>query len=74
MPSFTHGAVEIAFLDEGDGDPIVLVHGFASSKEVNWVRPGWTTTLLWTGAWCIALAAAGLLLHRRFDRTFVDLL
>jgi len=36
--------------------------------------PGWTTTLLWTGAWCIALAAAGMLLHRRFDRTFVDLL
>jgi pimeloyl-ACP methyl ester carboxylesterase len=48
MPSFTHGAVEIAFLDEGEGDPIVLVHGFASSKEVNWVRPSWMTTL--TGA------------------------
>jgi ABC-type polysaccharide/polyol phosphate export permease len=36
--------------------------------------PGWTTTLLWTAAWCVALALAGLLLHRRFDRTFVDLL
>src|SRR4051794_9856607 len=36
--------------------------------------PEWATTLLWTGAWCVALATAGMLLHRRFDRTFVDLL
>ncbi len=39
MPSFHNGAVEIAYLDEGEGDPIVLVHGFASSKNVNWVYP-----------------------------------
>ncbi len=39
MPSFHHGPVEIAYLDEGDGEPIVLVHGFASNKEVNWVAP-----------------------------------
>jgi pimeloyl-ACP methyl ester carboxylesterase len=45
MPTFKNGAVEIAYLDEGEGDPIVLVHGFASNKEVNWVMPGWTATL-----------------------------
>jgi pimeloyl-ACP methyl ester carboxylesterase len=45
MPYFTHEGVEIAFLDEGEGEPIVLVHGFASNKEVNWVLPGWVTTL-----------------------------
>jgi len=45
MPTFRNGPVEIAYLDEGEGDPIVLVHGFASTKEVNWVMPGWTTTL-----------------------------
>src|SRR5947199_9250622 len=45
MPTFKNGAVEIAYLDEGEGDPIVLVHGFASNKETNWVMPGWTTTL-----------------------------
>ena len=27
MPSFHHGAVEIAYLDEGEGAPILLVHG-----------------------------------------------
>ena len=46
MPHFKNGAVEIAYLDEGGDDasaePIVLVHGFASTKEVNWVRQaGW---------------------------------
>jgi pimeloyl-ACP methyl ester carboxylesterase len=45
MPSFHNGAVEIAYLDEGDGDPIVLVHGFASSKNVNWVYPTWVSDL-----------------------------
>ena len=45
MPSFRNGAIEIAFLDEGEGEPILLVHGFGSSKEVNWVHPGWTATL-----------------------------
>jgi pimeloyl-ACP methyl ester carboxylesterase len=45
MPTFKHGDVEIAYLDQGTGDPIVLVHGFASNKETNWVQPGWVSTL-----------------------------
>ncbi|MGZ8325439.1 MAG: alpha/beta fold hydrolase [Rhodoplanes sp.] len=45
MPSFRHGPVEIAYLDEGEGEPIVLVHGFASNKEVNWVSTRWVATL-----------------------------
>src|SRR5438105_2036401 len=45
MPRFSHGPVEIDYLDEGEGDPVVLVHGFASTKEINWVFPGWITTL-----------------------------
>ena len=45
MPTFKNGDVEIAYLDEGEGDPIVLVHGFASNKEVNWINPGWVATL-----------------------------
>jgi pimeloyl-ACP methyl ester carboxylesterase len=49
MSSFRNGDVEIAYLDEGQGQPIVLVHGFASTKEVNWVHPGWVTTLTRAG-------------------------
>ena len=59
MPTFNHGDVEIAFLDEGEGDPIVLVHGFASSKEVNWVQPGWVSTLTRAGRRVIALDNRG---------------
>ena len=59
MPSFHHGEVEIAYLDEGAGEPIVLVHGFASNKEVNWVNPGWVTTLTGAGRRAIALDNRG---------------
>ncbi len=59
MPSFHHGEVEIAFLDEGAGEPIVLVHGFASTKETNWVNPGWVTTLTGAGRRAIALDNRG---------------
>ncbi len=54
-----HDDVEIAFLDEGEGEPIVLIHGFASNKEVNWVYPGWVTTLRRAGRRVIALDNRG---------------
>jgi pimeloyl-ACP methyl ester carboxylesterase len=59
MPRFLHDGVEIAFLDEGAGEPIVLVHGFASNKEVNWVAPGWVATLTGAGRRVIALDNRG---------------
>ena len=55
----SNGDVEIAYLDEGEGDPIVLVHGFASTKEVNWVQPGWVATLTRAGRRVIALDNRG---------------
>jgi len=59
MPHFHHGPIEIAYLDQGEGDPIVLVHGFASTKEVNWVQPGWVSTLTRAGRRAIALDNRG---------------
>ena len=51
--------MDIAFLDEGEGEPVVLVHGFASTKEVNWVKPGWVATLKSAGRRVIALDNRG---------------
>ena len=59
MPSFHNGTVEIAYLDEGEGEPIVLVHGFASSKNVNWVYPTWVSELKKAGRRVIALDNRG---------------
>src|SRR5229473_7621784 len=59
MASFKNGDVEIAYLDEGEGEPVVLVHGFASTKEVNWVATGWVSTLNKAGRRVIALDNRG---------------
>ncbi|MBN8967521.1 MAG: alpha/beta fold hydrolase [Rhizobiales bacterium] len=59
MPSFHNGSVEIAYHDEGEGDPIVLVHGFASTKNVNWIYPSWVSTLTQAGRRVVALDNRG---------------
>jgi pimeloyl-ACP methyl ester carboxylesterase len=59
MQRFQHDGVAIAFLDEGEGEPIVLVHGFASTAEVNWVHPGWVATLTKANRRVIALDNRG---------------
>jgi pimeloyl-ACP methyl ester carboxylesterase len=38
---------------------VVLIHGFASNKEINWVHPGWITTLTRAGYRAIALDDRG---------------
>jgi pimeloyl-ACP methyl ester carboxylesterase len=57
----TSDDAEIAYLDAGDeaGEPIVLVHGFASTKEANWVAPGWIDTFTRAGRRAIALDNRG---------------
>ena len=59
MGRFRHDDIEIDYLDEGQGEPIVLVHGFASTKEVNWVNPAWVSTLTRAGCRVIALDNRG---------------
>ncbi|MEA2904689.1 MAG: hypothetical protein QOI12_2076 [Alphaproteobacteria bacterium] len=59
MNRFSHDGVEIAFLDQGAGEPIVLVHGFASNAAVNWLNPGWIAALNRNGRRVIALDNRG---------------
>lgn len=54
--------VDIAFLDTGGGNdrpPVLLIHGFASNKEANWVFPNWFTVLKQAGRRVIALDNRG---------------
>jgi pimeloyl-ACP methyl ester carboxylesterase len=56
--------VRIAYIDvapEGSdlGEPILLIHGFASSHRINWVNPRWVDTLSKAGRRVIAFDNRG---------------
>ena len=59
MPSFQSDGVCIAYWDEGQGDPILLIHGFASNAAANWVDPGWVRALVADGRRVIAFDNRG---------------
>jgi pimeloyl-ACP methyl ester carboxylesterase len=60
MPALSVSSdVRIAYEVVGAGDPIVLVHGFASSRTMNWKTPGWYRTLEDAGRQVIALDVRG---------------
>jgi pimeloyl-ACP methyl ester carboxylesterase len=67
MQSFDSDGVRIAYLDEGDGDPILLIHGFASNVVTNWVDPQWVRTLTQDGRRVIALDNRG---HGQSDKLY----
>ena len=56
---FDADGVRLRYLDEGAGEPVVLVHGFASSIEHNWVRPGIVERLTEAGYRVLALDVRG---------------
>ena len=59
MQHFSSGGVDIAYRDEGAGDPILLIHGFASNSAVNWRSTSWTDTLAKAGYRTIAMDVRG---------------
>ena len=65
MHSFNSDGVEIAFIDEGSGDPILLIHGFASNVATNWIDPGWVRLLVREGYRVIAFDNRG---HGRSEK------
>lgn len=71
MSSFVHDGFELAFIDrrpEGrEGEPVLLIHGFASTHHVNWVAPGWVKTLGDAGYRVVALDNRG---HGRSQKSY----
>lgn len=61
MPQFSNDGLNLIYLDEGpeNGRPILLIHGFASNKRVNWISPGWVHTLNEAGYRTIAFDNRG---------------
>ncbi|MCL4232735.1 MAG: alpha/beta fold hydrolase [Dehalococcoidia bacterium] len=59
MPGFDSDGVNINYVDEGQGPPIVLVHGFAGSIESNWRAPGIIGALVRSGRRVVALDCRG---------------
>lgn len=72
MQTFHNDGFEIAFIDQppvngGEGEPVLLIHGFASSYLVNWISPGWVKTLTEAGYRVIALDNRG---HGRSTKSY----
>ncbi|RCL04078.1 MAG: Hydrolase or acyltransferase [Candidatus Tokpelaia sp. JSC189] len=59
MQFFYHDGFRLAFQDDGQGEPILLIHGFASSILVNWVASNWFKTLVDAGYRVIAIDNRG---------------
>jgi pimeloyl-ACP methyl ester carboxylesterase len=72
MFAFSDHGVRLAFIDErpasGDrGEPILLIHGFASTHAVNWVFPQWVKALTEAGRRVVAFDLRG---HGRSEKFY----
>lgn len=56
---FRSEGIDIAYIDEGEGEPILLIHGFASNLAVNWRSTGWIDALKRAGRRVVALDNRG---------------
>jgi pimeloyl-ACP methyl ester carboxylesterase len=72
MLEFHGEAARLAYIDESPadidlGEPILLVHGFASTHAVNWVFPQWVKTLTEAGRRVVAFDNRG---HGRSEKFY----
>ena len=71
MHFLDHDGFRLAYIDQepqaGDGEPVLLVHGFASNYVTNWVGPGWVSELTRAGYRAIAFDHRG---HGKSSATY----
>lgn len=64
---FEHDGFRLSYREVGVGEPILLIHGFASSSKVNWIAPSWFSTFLENGYRVIAIDNRG---HGNSDKSY----
>src|SRR5262245_54126880 len=67
VQTFYSDGIRLAFIDEGEGEPVLLIHGFASSVRANWVEPGWVSLLTRNGFRVVAFDNRG---HGESDKLY----
>ena len=67
MHTFVSDGIRLAFIDEGEGEPVLLIHGFASSAKHNWTEPGWVSFLTRNGFRVVAIDNRG---HGESDKLY----
>ncbi len=67
MATFDSDGLNIHYDIEGEGSPVILVHGFAASAEANWRAPGWIDHLIDCGRQVISLDCRG---HGKSDKPY----
>lgn len=72
MPMFESDGVAIAYLDQNENVtrdlPVLLIHGFASSIEMNWVATSWVRDLTGAGYRVVAIDNRG---HGQSEKLYV---
>src|SRR5262249_15001106 len=64
---FVSDGIRLAFIDEGAGEPVLLIHGFASSVCPNWIETGLVRLVLRKGYRVIAFDNRG---HGASDKLY----
>ena len=67
MEKFKSDGIRLAYIDQGDGIPILLIHGFGTNLESNWVKNGWVDKLTGSGHRAVGLDIRG---HGRSKKLF----
>jgi pimeloyl-ACP methyl ester carboxylesterase len=59
VPTLEVDGVRLHYEQSGDGEPIVLLHGFTSSYVENWVQTGWVRRVLAEGFGVVGMDTRG---------------
>ena len=67
MEKFVSDGLKLAYRVEGQGHPVLLIHGFGSTHAVNWVDTGWVKALVREGYRVIMYDGRG---HGQSDKPY----